>query len=72
MRPLTKRQELVLDFVKAAIESTGFPPTRNEIAEGFGWKSANSAEEHLQALARKQYLDLTPGVSRGIRLRERS
>ena len=66
---LTARQQEVLDLVQTAIERTGAPPTRAEIAASLGFKSANAAEEHLQALARKGVIDLVGGTSRGIRLR---
>ena len=51
------------------IERTGAPPTRAEIATELGFKSANAAEEHLQALARKGVIELVGGTSRGIRLK---
>ena len=66
---LTARQQQILDLVHSAIERTGAPPTRAEIAAELGFKSANAAEEHLQALARKGVLELVGGTSRGIRLR---
>ncbi len=66
---LTARQQQVLSLVQSAIERTGAPPTRAEIASELGFKSANAAEEHLQALARKGVLELVGGTSRGIRLR---
>ena len=66
---LTARQQQILDLVHSAIERTGAPPTRAEIATELGFKSANAAEEHLQALARKGVLELVGGTSRGIRLR---
>src|SRR5215207_5298962 len=66
---LTDRQQQILDLVQSAIESTGSPPTRAEIAAELGFKSANAAEEHLQALARKGVLELVGGTSRGIRLK---
>ena len=66
---LTARQQQILDLVQAAIERTGAPPTRAEIATELGFKSANAAEEHLQALARKGVIELVGGTSRGIRLR---
>ena len=66
---LTPRQQQILDLVKTAIERTGAPPTRAEIAAELGFKSANAAEEHLQALARKGVIELVGGTSRGIRLR---
>ena len=65
---LTPRQQQILDLVHDAIERTGAPPTRAEIAAELGFKSANAAEEHLQALARKGMLELVGGTSRGIRL----
>ncbi|GAB3758007.1 transcriptional repressor LexA [Ramlibacter monticola] len=66
---LTPRQQQILDLIQSAIERTGAPPTRAEIAEELGFKSANAAEEHLQALARKGVIDLVSGTSRGIRLK---
>ncbi|HXA47382.1 MAG TPA: transcriptional repressor LexA [Burkholderiaceae bacterium] len=68
MIKLTARQEQILNLIKDAIENTGFPPTRAEIATELGFKSANAAEEHLQALARKGAIEISPGTSRGIRL----
>jgi repressor LexA len=65
---LTARQQQVLDLVQSAIERTGAPPTRAEIAAELGFRSANAAEEHLQALARKGVIELVGGTSRGIRL----
>lgn len=66
---LTARQQQILDLIQSTIARTGAPPTRAEIASSFGFKSANAAEEHLQALARKGVIDLVSGTSRGIRLR---
>ena len=65
---LTARQQQVLDLVQSAIARTGAPPTRAEIAAELGFRSANAAEEHLQALARKGVIELVGGTSRGIRL----
>jgi repressor LexA len=68
MLKLTARQEQILNLIREAIDNTGFPPTRAEIAAELGFKSANAAEEHLQALARKGAIEISPGTSRGIRL----
>jgi repressor LexA len=68
MRELTSRQQEILELIKQNIQTTGFPPTRAEIANQLGFKSANAAEEHLKALARKGVIELTSGASRGIRL----
>lgn len=66
---LTARQQQILELIQSAIANTGAPPTRAEIASELGFKSANAAEEHLQALARKGAIELVSGTSRGIRLR---
>jgi len=68
MKPLTPRQQEVFDLIKAKIEDAGMPPTRAEIARELGFRSANAAEEHLKALARKEVIEIIPGASRGIRL----
>jgi len=68
MRPLTARQEQVLALIKSTISDTGMPPTRAEIAKQLGFRSANAAEEHLKALARKGVIEVLPGTSRGIKL----
>ncbi len=70
MIKLTARQQEVLDLIKNAVETTGFPPTRAEIAEQLGFRSPNAAEEHLKALARKGAIEMMPGASRGIRIIE--
>lgn len=67
---LTPRQEEIFEWVREFLERTGFPPTRAEIARGLGFRSANAAEQHLRALARKGAIELLPGASRGIRLAE--
>ena len=70
MSDLTPRQRQILDFIRDQLEDAGLPPTRAEIATALGFKSANAAEEHLRALKRKGVIDLVPGTSRGIRLKD--
>jgi repressor LexA len=65
---LTERQQQILDLIRHALKDTGFPPTRAEIAQTLGFKSANAAEDHLRALAKKGVIELTAGASRGIKL----
>jgi repressor LexA len=66
---LTPRQQQIFELIQRAIARTGAPPTRAEIATELGFRSANAAEEHLQALARKGVIELVGGTSRGIRLK---
>lgn len=70
MLKLTARQQQVLDIVRRYIDDTGYPPTRADIARELGFRSANAAEEHLKALARKGAIEMVAGASRGIRLIE--
>ena len=62
----------MLDIIRQHINQTGYPPTRADIAKELGFKSANAAEEHLKALARKGAIEMIAGASRGIRLPESS
>ncbi len=68
MIELTKRQQEVLDMIRDFIAEYDVPPTRMEIAEAMGYRSANAAEDHLKALERKGAIEIYPGASRGIRL----
>jgi repressor LexA len=65
---LTPRQRQILDWIRAFLETRGMPPTRAEIATGLGFSTPSSAEDHLQALAKKGAIELIPGASRGLRL----
>lgn len=64
----TAKQLIVLDFIKRHIAEKGYPPTRDEMCNYFGWKSWNAADSHVRALADKGLISITPGVSRGIRV----
>ena len=68
VKGLTKRQLEVLDLIHASMDENGMPPTRSEIANNLGFKSLNAAEDHLKALEKKEFIELIPGVSRGIKV----
>lgn len=65
---LTTRQTQILELIQQSLSETGYPPTRAEIARQMGFKSTNASEDHLRALEKKGFIELTPGASRGIRL----
>ena len=71
MKELTSRQAEVLEFIRTYLSETGYPPTRLDISRKLGFKSANAAEEHLKALARKNVIEVMPGTSRGIKLKKK-
>ncbi|HEX4855161.1 transcriptional repressor LexA [Arenimonas sp.] len=70
MDPLTLRQAEILDYLRRHIAEQGLPPTRADIVAAFGFRSLTAADDHLRALARKGAIELLPGASRGIRLRD--
>ncbi len=70
MHGLTPRQQQIFNLIQRVIRETALPPTRAEIAEELGFRSVNAAEEHLRALERKGVIELLPGTSRGIRLKD--
>ena len=70
MDELTSRQAEILELIRAHAETSGFPPTRAEICRAMGFRSPNAAEEHLRALVRKGAIEMAPGASRGIRLKQ--
>lgn len=70
LKPLTKRQQEIFDFIIECLSSNGAPPTRVEIADHFGFKSPNAAEDHLKALDKKGHIELRSGTSRGIVISE--
>jgi repressor LexA len=70
LKPLTKRQQQIFDFILECMLENGAPPTRVEIADHFGFRSANAAEDHLKALDKKGHIELRSGTSRGIFISE--
>ncbi len=70
MKPLTPRQQQVLDLIRRVLREQGMPPTRVEMAQALGLRSANAVEDHLKALARKSHIEILSGRNRNIRLLE--
>ena len=66
----TRKQLEVLAFIRRFMERDGLPPTRGEIAEGLGLRNRQGIDQHLRALESKGAIELVPGISRGIRLRQ--
>jgi repressor LexA len=67
MRGLTKRQQLVLEYIQESIQEHGYPPTLREIGAHFGIRSTNGVNDHLLALERKGYLRREDMKSRALR-----
>jgi repressor LexA len=69
-KPLTARQREVFEFIKERIQSTSRPPTLREIGTKFDITSTNGVRSILHALAKKNYIERSPKLSRGIDLPE--
>ena len=66
--PLTKRQKEILDYIGSFIDSQGYAPSFEEIAESFGYSSLATVHEHLSNLERKGYLRKSYNESRSLEL----
>jgi repressor LexA len=69
VKSLTRPQSRILNYILARVEKEGMPPTHDEIANEFGYRSSFSVRQHLRLIKNKGYIDLYPGKSRGIRVR---
>jgi repressor LexA len=56
LEQLTKRQQLVFDFIRKRIADLGYGPTVREIGEHFDIRSPNGVMCHLRALEKKGLL----------------
>lgn len=72
METLTPRQRTVLEFITSHVDRYGYPPTIREIAHHLNVSGTLGIAKHLEALARKGYLQREPGNSRGITLTGRA
>lgn len=68
MKPLTKEQSRVLSFIVQQQQENGVPPTVREICDAMGYRSINSASQHLRLIEQKGHIRLIKGKARGIEL----
>lgn len=68
MKGLTKRQEEVLRFISDYVANYGYSPSYQEIADAFGIASKHGVVRHLDALAKKGYIEKTDTTARSIRI----
>jgi len=68
--PLTPRQAEILEAIRVHVDEYGRPPSQPELARILGLASTNGVFKHLNALEKKGAIERSPGLARGIRLRE--
>ena len=67
-KKLTTCQRRVLEYIQSRVRENGCPPTRQEIANHFKYRSLTTVESHLRLIVRKGFLKIEPGLSRGLQL----
>ncbi len=68
MSPLTPKQKKVLDFIEAFSDREGYPPSQQEIAAAFGFRSLGTVQNYLVRLEREGVLDRHWNARRGMRV----
>ena len=63
---LTPRQRRILEVIKAAVESRGYPPSIREMGEAVGLASSSSVAHQLKALEQKGFLRRDPNRPRAL------
>ena len=59
-KQLTKRQQTVLETIRAWIRERGYPPTIRELGKLLGIRSLRGVTTHLDAIAKKGFLKREP------------
>ncbi|MDO3380209.1 transcriptional repressor LexA [Geoalkalibacter halelectricus] len=68
MSPLTPKQKALLDFIVAFNEREGYPPSQQEIAKAFGFRSLGTVQNYLVRLEREGALTKDWNAKRGLRV----
>ena len=71
-RPITKKQEEILNYIKDEILERGFPPAVREICQAVGLKSTSSVHSHLESLEKNGYIRRDPTKTRAIEILDES
>ena len=67
MKPLTPKQQIIFDFIQAAVEENQVPPSLREIGSALDL-SVGTVQDQVEAIRRKGYLEKEQTKARGIRL----
>ena len=70
MSPLTPKQKAVYDYISNFTHSRGYPPSQQEIASAFGWRSLGTVQNYLVRLVREGVLEKNWNAKRGLKLIE--
>ena len=65
---ISKKQEEILEYIKAQILERGFPPAVREICDAVNLKSTSSVHSHLETLEKNGYIRRDPTKPRAIEI----
>lgn len=68
MEKISKRQEAIMDFIKAEVKQKGYPPSVREIGAAVGLASSSTVHGHLARLESKGYIRRDPTKPRAIEI----
>jgi repressor LexA len=69
---LTERQQQVLDYIKSAVETRGYPPSVREIGDAVGLSSPSSVHAQLNSLVAAGMIKKDPTKPRAIMITDES
>lgn len=72
MQKLSKRQQMIYDFICNEVELKGYPPSVREIAEAVGLASSSTVHGHLARIESKGYIRRNPTKPRAIEILDES
>lgn len=70
MEKLTKKQQVIYDYIKNYIIENSYPPSIREIAKGVDLSSTATVHVHLKNLKQKGYIKINESKNRAIELVE--
>jgi len=68
MSPLTPKQKKILDFIESFSSREGYPPSQQEIAKAFGFRSLGTVQNYLVRLEREELLARDWNARRGMKV----
>lgn len=68
MQKLSKRQQMIVDFIKSEVATKGYPPSVREIAKAVGLASSSTVHGHLNRIEKKGYIRRDPTKPRAIEI----
>ena len=68
MKPLSRRQQAILDFIGAFLDENDYPPTIRDIQHELGISSTSVVDYNLKVLEERNLIRRNRNISRGIEL----